>query len=383
MLFLFVLLASPAQAAEGRGTIEGRVVNESTDGTGVPNQAVTLGVYLNDSQTDAREATTDAGGRFAFADLATGSGYRYDVTLNYAGADYTSDSVDFAGGFTIQSVKISVYDSTATDEAIKVVTQRAIISAQLGNLAVKQYAQIENDSKLTYIGEKEIALGKKETLRFYVPTEATDKTYGLSLMQCCVYPGDDGISDIMVVQPGSKEVAYNYRVSYKSDTYTFTQKFNYPTGRFELLVPASGGITVNGGGLAQEGTVNVQGQIFNRYSMQDAGIGQVLDVKLSGLPREAGALRFVIPGLIMMAASAGAIYLLTRRKPKPAPVMTAKHPVSARQGLLAELARLDDNFEAGCIDEDEYRSERAVIKRKLSSLATDEKARPDKKMSLG
>ncbi len=117
-----------------------------------------------------------------------------------------------------------------------------------------------------------------------MPLGATEPEYGLTLMSCCVIPGEESISDTMPVMPGVRRVAYSYRLPYKSKTCVLTHRFDYPTERFDLLV--SGDISMAAGDkLRPEQPVTIEGNQYNRMSAQNFNAGDILKVELPGLPR--------------------------------------------------------------------------------------------------
>ncbi|MBI4304000.1 MAG: hypothetical protein HY665_06670 [Chloroflexi bacterium] len=371
LVLLFALPVPVMAAAAETGVIEGEVVNETNGGAGVPNQEFTLKTYINDSETSSKTVKTDARGQFVVEGLTTKSGYSYDVLVNYQGADYNSEKVSFGSSDTRKSVKVIVYDSTTEDKAIKVESAHTIIYAEQGNLLVKSYSLFGNDANLTYIGSKQLAPDKKETLKFFLPAGATEMEYGLDLMECCIIIGGEVLSDTMAVLPGSKEIAYTYKLPYKADAYTFTQKFDYSTGRFDLLVQQGDGISVSASNLVQEQPVSIEGKNFNRYSLQDISAGDVLDVQLSGLPKGSGSsvVRVLTFGLVALALAGGVGYVVTKRKtPQPVPVRAENTSAGDKRRLLAELARLDDDFDAGRIGEDAYNRQRMAKKAQLLRL---------------
>lgn len=75
-------------------------------------------------------------------------------------------------------------------------------------------------------------------------------------------------------------------------------------------------------------------------------------------------------GLVAIAAGAGVFYFMRRRRgPQPVP---ARVPLTSgnslfleKHKLLAEIAQLDESFEAGRIAQDVYQQQRAAWKARL------------------
>ena len=248
LLIIFTLsLSTLALAAEpGSGIIEGQIVNGTEGGSSVGNLEITLKTYLDNTEVDSTTAQTDAAGKFVFDSLSTEAGYSYQLTLTYQQAEYSSDRLSFDNGETTKFTGVTVYDSTTSDEAIKVTTAHTVIHIEQDSLRVTEYFLFVNEADRTYIGSKESTIeGARETLRFSLPAEATEFQLGYGLMECCIAGSEDGFVDTMPVQPGGQEVVYTYKVNYNSGAYTLSRNVNYPTANYDLLVQGKDSKVVN------------------------------------------------------------------------------------------------------------------------------------------
>ena len=335
-------------------------------------QDVTLTTYLNDAEMDSATTKTDAEGRFVFDGLPTGPGYGYQAKLDFHGVEYNSEWLIFDEGGIVKPVEITVYDSTTSDEAIKVAISHMIVYIEPGVLLVKEFYLFVNEADRTYIGLREVDADTKETLRFSLPDEATELQPTSGLMECCIYASDDGFIDTMPILPGPKEVAYSYKVNYDSGAHTFSRRVNYPTDSFNFLVQGEG-IEVATDQLTAEEPLNIDGTWFNHSSGGDFTSGDTLVAQLSGLPETAnqGTLTWVALMLAVLTGSFGFGYLLKRRRLQP--VSTKDSPDQKINKLLVELARLDDDFENGKIKEEIYRELRTAKKTQLIELMQEAK----------
>ncbi len=381
LMMVFTLsLSAPVLAAEsGTGVIEGQLVNETNGGSSVANQDITLKTYLNDAEVDAITTKTDNEGHFVFDGLSTESGYSYEVMLVFQQAEYYSEWLSLDEGETTKSVEVTVYDSTTSDEAIKVEMTHTIIYVGQDSLKVIEYFLFVNEADRTYIGSKEIAEdGTRETLKFSLPKEATESQLTLGLMECCIRGSEEGFIDTMPVLPGSKEVAYSYKVNYNSSRYTFALKVDYPTSRYDLLFQGES-IEVTGNQLAEEEPMDIEGTWFKHFAGSDFTRGDVLEIQLSGLPQTSnqGAILWVVLTLVVLGTGFSFVYLIRRRRLQP--VSSEDGLEQQRQRLLVELAHLDDDFEAGKIPEKSYRRLRSARKTQLVELMQRAKEESDRR----
>ncbi len=368
IIFSLLLPASALAAETGNGIVEGTIVNGTDGGSSVAGVEITLKIYQNDTEESSTTTIADAEGNFVFDGLSTEPEYSYEVTLNYQQADYTSDWLSFDSGETSKSTEVIVYDSTTSDEAITVMTSHTIVYVEPESLRVTEYYLFVNESDKTYIGlENPSAPEVRETLRFYLPEDATALQPEFGLMECCIYGSEDGFTDSMPVLPGGREVAYSYMVDNNSGTYTFSKNINYNIKNYDFLVQG-GGITVNSDRLTAGEPIDIEGTPFTHLSGADFLPGDTLVAQISGLP-ETGS-QGVLLWVFLALAVLGGAFVLNRllRGRRPQPVRVKDSHEQKKQRLLVEIAQLDDDFENGKISEEVYRKLRTEKKARLIAL---------------
>jgi hypothetical protein len=369
LLLVLMPLSAPALAADpGNGVIEGRLLN-GTSGLSVPNYELTLKTYLNDIEVALGTTETDAGGGFVFSGLSTAPDYSYNITLVYQEAEYNTEWTVFSPGETTKSVDVIVYDVTTSDEAIEVELSHTIIYIDRDGLLVKEFYLFTNDTDLTYIGFKPDAdSGTRRTLRFYLPDGVGEIQPAGDLMSCCIYRSNSGFVDSMPVIPGTRDISYSYRVSYDSGEYLLSRKVDYPVADYYLMVQGEG-VVITSDRLTREEPLEMGGTMFSYFSASALAPGETLVAAISGLAQvgDQNAVTWVTLAVAVMVVGAVSGYLLMRKK-RPQPVGQEADLDRQRQRLLVELARLDDDFEAGKIAEDNYRRRRQVVKAGLIEL---------------
>lgn len=381
LVMIFTLsLSAPAMAAEpSGGIIKGQIINGTEGGSSVADQDTTLKTYLNDAEMSAITTKTDNEGHFVFEGLSTESGYSYQVTLAFKQADYTSEWLSFNDGEVSKFAEVTVYDSTTSDEAIKVTMTHTILYVGQDSLKVTEYFLFVNESDRTYIGSEDTnSAEERETLRFSLPKEAAELQPEYGLMECCIHGSENGFVDTMPVLPGGKEVVYSYRVDYNSGAYTFSRNMNYPTVNYDFLVQGEG-TKVIGNQLTTEEPLDIEGAWFNHLSGTNFARDDILEVQLSGLPQTSnqGAILWVVLILVVLGTGFGFVYLMRKRRLQP--VSSEDSLDQKRQRLLIELAHLDDNFEGGKVQEEVYRRLRAEKKSQLVVLMQRSKEESDRR----
>lgn len=373
-IVLLLVLGPGSLAAAPEGVLEGQLVNKTPGGASVAGQEVTLRTYWQNSEKGTASTKTDGEGRFRFSGLATEQGYSYDLTVTYQEAEYNSPKVSFDAGESSKALEMAVYDSTTSDAAIKVTVSHVILYVEEGSLFVGEFLQFINDGDHTYVGSQTVAPdGKKATLQFSLPRGASDLQYSRSLMDCCVVPIPEGFVDTMAVQPGTKEVAFSYRLRYSPPEYNFSRRIDYPTEVMNLLI--SGAAQAESQQLTSQGLVQLEGMEFQNFSGENLARGYQMDARLLGLPQGSlqGQLKWAGLGLAVLALALALGYSILKRRPVAQPV--APQALNERDRLLLEIARLDQAFEAKSISEKEYRRSRSQKKARLLAL-TQERGRP-------
>ena len=369
LLLLILLLSStvPVLAAEpGSGIIEGQVINGTADGSSVTDQDIALNIYLNDTEVDSITTRTDADGYFVFDSLSLESGYYYQVKITFQQADYNSEQISFADDSTSKYIEIAVYDATTSDEAIKVSAAHTIAYVEQGILQVMEYFFFVNEADRTYIGSKEINdEGTRQTLMLPLPDKATGLRPEYGLMECCIFNSEGGFIDTMPVLPGGKEVIYSYSVDYNSGEYTFSRKMDYALSSYDLFVQGDGS-NVDSDQLIIGDPLNIEGTPFQHLYGQGLAPGETVVARFSRLPDTNNQMAFiwVASVLIVLSGGFGLNYLLRQRRLQPVKVSGN----AQKQRLLVGLARIDDDFENGKIEEGAYKELRAEKKEQLMAL---------------
>lgn len=384
LVMIFILaLSTPALATESdNGIIEGVLINGTSDGSSVGGQEVTLNTSLNDVETATVTATADEDGNFVFGGLSTGVKYTYQVVINFQDADYSSDWLGFDEGETTRYVEVTVYDSTTSDEAIYVEMAHTVINVGEGELGVREVIFFVNEGDRTYIGADEVgADGKRETLRFSLPEGASGLQLGGALMECCVKDSNGGFVDTMSVLPGTSAAAYSYEVNHDSGTYSFLQNMFYPTISYSLLVEGKG-VEVASVKLTEAEPMQMENTTFQHFVGAELAPGETIAAQISGLPLAIGGgssgnqTTLIWIAVIVVVLAAGFIYFFQMRRDRLQPATAEGSPAATgedspdrnQERLLIELAKLDDDFEDGTIEEDVYRKLRDERKSQLVVL---------------
>ncbi len=382
----------PASAAS-TGTLKGKVVNATANGSSVAEVEVTMTAYFGETERNKSTAKTDTEGNFQFTGLDTSSNYAYEVTTTYQKADYSAPRVSFSNSDDQKEVTLKVYDATGDEKVVKATAKHYVLNVGKGGIEVNEILVLNNASDKSYIGSREVGSDQRETSRYLPPSGAQNVNYGDGLMSCCVVKDGAGFVDTMAIQPGQDQKTYTYKLPYEGTSLAFSSTLQQNVDKVQLLVPQ--GVRADVSGLANHGSQVVQGTSYQLFSGDNLQAGTTFEVNLQGLPQggiPGGAAALIGISFGILAALV-AVFFLLRRRSEPAPLPAYSHSnvapptpkrgaraaVSAaalnptmleleKQDLLSAMANLDDWFEAGRINRKEYERLRAEKKERLVLL---------------
>jgi hypothetical protein len=391
-LMLLVVALPAAAQAQGAGAIEGVVQNgtpgEPAVGAGVP---VTLRIFLGDLEMEALETTTADDGSFRFEGLDTDPALQYWPEAVYLGTVYGGDEpLQFAEGQSELSTTLTVYETTTDDSEVRLNSVHMIVESFGQVLRVSEIHLFGNDGDQAYVGSPGED-GRPATVMIPLPDGAVGLSFGGDVDTERFVEVDGGLIDTEPVPPGreSSLVFFSYHLVVSGETVSMERYFSYPVDDLNLLA-AQPGLSLTSDALMSQGVELFQGQQYQFYTAQALEADTALNLEFTVLPQEAtpsgeatasgetaagavaegsqGVLRYIGSGLVALAVVGAVGYSLGTRRPSPAR-RGAADPTTRPEvrRLLADLADLEEAYEAGQIDESRYRRRRAEIYGSLKS----------------
>jgi len=371
------------------GVIVGQVQNATT-GEAVGDVEVTLRRWGTESELPPFTARADSDGNFRFEGLDTGSHAFYRLEVSYDDISFPSDFVNFEPGEAQLSLPVSIYETTTSDEDIRVERFHFIIIAeQPGFLSVLELYQFSNQGDRAYVGTEGEA-GLRETARMALPAGAEGLTVQNGSLGVDFVETDDGLAATSPIIPGGQtfEVAFVYVMPYTGNSLDLDRPLFYETASVNALLMDIGA-TLFSEALDFAGDRAAQGQNFLQYTGQDLGAGETLPIRLDDLNKiefpsaseqpdrtpvmpstglSQTTLLWVMLGLGGLAIAFALIYPSLRPRFAAAAPAGEADLAQERQRLLLTLARLDQAHEAGDLNESAYRRARARRKAELADV---------------
>jgi mono/diheme cytochrome c family protein len=363
------LLAVKVKPDTGQGgTITGKAYNK-TENTPLSNAKIVLTSYMGDKATDTRNSETSKEGTFSFSSLPWNRSY--EVTVEYNGARYSTDKMVFYPNEDTKTLDLPVYDPTMNADNIGVAEGHLIIQVAEGNLSIADLSIFQNKGDKMYVGSSELNDGKRETLKFNVPSDASNLNFMQGLKPETIVKTTTGFSDTNSVPPGETRIAFAYTVPFGSSSKSVEKTIEYPTRSFLLIISKSNdNVTVDG--LSGGDTVHIEKEEFLRWSGQNLKPGHKIIVKFVNPIAWKEYIKWGAIGFLILIVGAGIIYSSYSRG-RGVETSSAgekkngmrEELMQRRSYLIKEIAALDDGYEAGRVDEANYKKIREEKKAEL------------------
>ena len=382
--FLLVLTAvailySPYAIAQEPTEFTGRVINLSADGRPPVGLEVILHVFTPSGGVDTRTAVTDADGAFAFANVPTGPEVRYALTATYRDITYGVEPENLQA-----PVVLGVYETTNDLAALNIDSHILIVRGADPKENLVSAAEVVLVSNVEDRAFQPILqpASAMNFLRFTVPTGNLRPSGTVGPAQRRHHGRGHGLRTHRRRATRLSSSLLQLHLSLRRGQRLLLP--NLPTGRLHLPHTHPGGF---GGGLRHraDGSADHQHRRRNLPGVErsEPDLRASLSIELTGLPQPSLWQRSVniveenhllvigIPALVTAALCVILLYSL-RRRSKPVPATSNANP----QGLIDEIARLDNLREDGRVDESEYRQRREGLKQRLRSTIEYEEPPP-------
>jgi hypothetical protein len=361
-LFLFVNVVG-AQARSD-GTIKGKVTNGTSGAASVAGVEVDLFSINNNQVTQSMVAVTDSQGVFSFSSIDRALDNTFVISTLFQDCNYYVDVPAFSENETGKTIDFTVYESTTDNSSISIVNAHTVFVPEGDYLRVQEVYVFANMSDRSYIGNLNTN-GERETLTFSLPSGYSDVGFDSDLAYSAIEPVNGIFYDSFPVLPGSREVYYSYLVKPESGSYHYTRRIYYPTVNYNIFVEGRE-FKLTSEQLLPGQTTESGGQTFRNMSGSSIPAGSAIDLQISESAGRPIPILLWIGIAVLVVVTAIGIFWLTRRKRRSPPVLPAED--EEEQEILERIARLDDDFEVGKIDEVTYQQTRVRMKAELMEV---------------
>lgn len=370
---------APAGAA-ATGTIEGRVVNGTTD---EPQPDVEVTLTTGEGGGDSAETViTGPDGRYRFDDLPTGEDTFYVLDAVYEGGLFAGRPLtipDDTDEPPVIETTLRVFEPTTDPNAILIRRNHLYLLHEEDRVTIVETVKVVNPTNDAYIGRgSELGAAGDEaipSLGFALPSGTIPGSFQWVEADLDV-PGAVELEGIgfgitPAIPPGEVDFTFSYQVGGEGGTFDLTRRTLYETS--ELSVFAAEPLEVTSNRLEQGDELDLEGTIYDRFTTTRVANAadpiQILVVAQGGsaVALVAGA----AGGLVLLALLGFVAFRRTKRRAArvrvedvPAPARDV--PAPGRDGLVAAIAELDLRHAAGEVDDRNYAARRADLKQRLA-----------------
>lgn len=356
-------------------TIPG-VVRNGTAGAPPPvGLWVALTYQLASGELVEHNALTQHDGSFTFTDLPPQGLPGFEVRATYLDVEYANRVL---GEPLMGPLELTVYEITTDFDVLALLDDTLAVTAADGSqrqFAVLEAVKLRNTSDRTFRADT-LADGPMSMVRFSLPEGAADLEVEASLPGGHILQVDRGFAITVPVPPGDHDILYVYRVPYESDIKQYTPNFPMGAESFRVMV-VKGLAEGSGPGMRNADDIAIGETTYQVLEAGPLAPGMRAAVRLDQLPqptllqradnavRSDGFRRGALPGAVgLVLVVAVGFVLLRRRNPVGRSIVItvdgekkSRPPTHAE--LVAMIARLDAQFEAGEVDEEEFERLRA------------------------
>ena len=377
-----ITLATPSSLpAQETVTVRGSVIN-GTAGAETPGGLPVLLLITGQDGTLAGtgQAQAEPDGSFVLEDVPLLEGAGYNVSVDYGGVFYGrslfSDQLE-------DEVVITVHEATEDAGIMRVDRQVMVLSdfnVAERTATATEFVLFTNPTDLTLRANLETARpGMFSFMRFALPPDAGEVTVQSSLRGGDVISVGSGFALTASVPPGEHSVDFTYTFPYEGGGLEFRNSLPQGAEIFQILVPDRfGSIEIDG--LTPRPPVGIGDSVYRAWEGRDIPPAVGVQLRFSGLPQP-GVLARVGSTLsggsfwtTAIPSAMGAVLLvllflgiLRRYRPvtgdgdQALSAQDAAQDTTRREELVATLAALDQRFEAGDMEQDEYEQRRAAL----------------------
>lgn len=336
--------------AQAPTDIQGQLFNGTLDAppNSIANIPVTL-FQITAAGPVTRTLDTDTQGKFLFTNVISDA-TSYFARVDYAGLRYFSDILPPELAATAP-ITMTVYETQTLPANFALERVHLILDVQPKRLNGIELVQLTNP------GDR----------AFLVPLPIPDNTGDVQFQdireETIVQRREDG-TIFYPVLPTTAEILYGLVLPISPPEYVLRIPLKTSVAGFSLLVSQTSGASVSGSNLIPRTPfVSQNGQQYMVYSAPEQAAGTTFSVTISNLPGLDNT--STVQTFVLVAGGIGGLALLAYPVYRRRTAKNMSSAVSERVIRLEALARLDDAFDAGELEETQYRAERAALKAEL------------------
>ena len=361
--------------------LSGQLVNGTANSELPAEMSITL-YRLDETAEGIRdesfETTANADGRFSFDDVPFDPNSTYILSAIYRDRLFTGDVIPGTALLDGDPQTLTIYEPTEDPGVITITSVTTSVDAVGDGLQVLQEFVFENSSDRVYTNSLEISESAFASVVVGLPPGAVGLAFAGASNRFVVSDEQGVVVDTVPVWPGRAHgIQLSYFVPYDDGAVIEQPVYYRLDGTVRLLLwPPTLGMTSTQ--LTAAGEQSLQGQPYAAYEGElTLSSGDVIAYELSGqthsttspqvTPASGNLPLLLIGGLLLEVVLIVAVlywYFRRRSRAQAAP----PDNTALIDGLIRQIAELDDAHDAGDLDDADYERQRAALKARLAQL---------------
>ncbi len=372
------------ESVVGTGTITGKVTNGTAGASVPPDQKVDLYVITSQGASDPIEITVNADGTFTFANINIRPDQRYLVTTKYKGRAFGSEAKDGDPVANKMDLPVTVYETTSDASQLTISAWVSQIQADSSGLQVIDLVFFNNPTDKAYSMDNKVDDQRFAGIQLPVPANAQILSADVTNARYTISTDGHSVIDTAPVLPGANYVfQMAYRLPYQGDT-QIEQPVPYAVdSNFRILFNTQA-VTITSDTLKSLGPQDLNGTQYQVYSpfVPLAAGGSIRYRVQGGVQSSTSPTANVISAnqlIPLVLVGIGLIAIITavvvywRSRPAQAVQNSERDKDTLVNGLIQQIAELDESYRMGSLDEEVYQKRRDRLKARLAALLDEEK----------
>ncbi len=310
--------------------------------------------------------TLDEEGQFTFTDVPLAAGRIYFARVDYQGLSFYSNAIrpDEINALEIERLMVLIYPASNDPSRLYIERLHVFFDyVDQDSLQVVQMFNIANPDPLVIIPE-----AGSGVLNFHLPPGASNLQFQDEDAGNRYILTEDGFMDTGSIPPAPKkhQVIFGFNLPYQKKL-DFALPLELPVGSILVAVPANG-VQVISDQLMESGTRVIEGGTLRLYEGGRLRAGETLKMVLSNLPGSSWSMLrenndSTIAGILVLfiVLLFGGTWLQRKWKRWKEAGNSGRSSVELMDAILA----LDDQYQAGKLQEDGYLVRRSGLKTQL------------------
>lgn len=369
-----VLAQTETPPVGSTGKVTGKIINQNTGAMVKGVLDVMLHILQNDAGAGMLHGQSQADGSFFFSDVPFDANSQYAVMAIFNGVTYFSEVTPVDMASMQVTVEVPVYESTSDVSDVQVNQMHVLFNYAEDGLETKEIYILSNIGERTVKDVYKLDGDRSATFKFPLPPDA-DFIFFKPNDQNRFVKFDGGFADTYPILPGtqSAQIVVSYLTPFSEQrTYSYIAPLNIL--RMNFLVQEDANVSLQGTGLAGPERMTLEdGNSYLVYSFSNINAGQTIEVSFV----EGDKSNSMEVSAVPLAASVGILGLMIMgygiwwwRRPDESDEEVGEQPDTEMDfnQAINEIASLDEAYEKGEIEEQEYRESRDVLRKKAKAL---------------